>query len=154
MNLLLDLKHKTNYFLTDAAAPGTFSEQREAISSCWVSALALQHMRKTSLQLLWCLTLMPWQEPCPQHLLYLVLLESTIWTELCTLCRAERACHPFDHSDTPSSGRKGREMQRLPCFLWGMDLSSVSHHLKSSEVPRVSEMDLTISYWSYHTLHK
>jgi len=32
-----------------------------------------------------------------------------------------------------------------------MDLSSVSHHLKSSLVPKVFEMGLALSYWSYCT---
>lgn len=32
---------------------------------------------------------MPWQDQCPQHLLYLVLLENTIWVGLSTLHRAE-----------------------------------------------------------------
>lgn len=62
--------------------------------------------------------------------------------------------HLSNHPDTPSLGRKGREMQTPPCFLWGMDLSSVFHHLKSSLVLRVFETDLALSYLSYCSQHK
>lgn len=37
--------------------------------------------------------------------------------------------HLSNHSDNPSFGREGREMQTFPCFFWGRDLSSVIEEL-------------------------
>lgn len=54
-DILWDLQHATNNFLTDATVLSTFSQQRVVITSscsCWVPALVLQHMYTTSFQLL------------------------------------------------------------------------------------------------------